>query len=571
MVVAQLLCVVILATATNAENFTWQGIASSDQTVKPPARYSAAMGTLNGDLYLYGGRGNKVNGTKLLGDVWHGDLTTGAVMWTQLTAQGPNPRHSTVYGVMDTYLIITHGRGVSDDDLFDDTWAFDMETKQWMVINTAVSDENGTDATSIPEGRIDAAGGVWGNLLWLSMGRNKRGRTLSDLWILNITKYNDSGEMILFGEWVMLDEGVGYNQYDPFLPHARYKHAGAPLSDTMFVFFGGCASGGYVGGPCPLGDSWVYDRIEEEWNRLEDCSSPINDGVMISLSEGRGLLVLGDEEDGPGAYPQLLSATEFNTSDLSVVDGDNKTWIITRGIGSAFPSKRSNPSIARDGTTVFIFGGRSVSSKDVVMSDLWQLTWTKEDGEPTSCPGGDYFSFVHLHGVLMYLAWGLLLPLGTLLGRYYRSCWPFWFILHIIVQSLGVLMTVAGFVLIFLVGSYSEPNFAHAIIGIVLTAVLLQQFLNGIFHPCVDRENGKTMSEEKTKYRRCWEIYHATSGFLSIALGLGQVTLGVFLVVAPFEVWVTWCALGLAWIVIFFIHEVVFVIHKIYKRVKKSV
>ena len=39
----------------------------------------------------------------------------------------------------------------------------------------------------------------------------------------------------------MLDEGVGYNQYDLFLPHARYKHAGAPLSDTMFVFFGGCA------------------------------------------------------------------------------------------------------------------------------------------------------------------------------------------------------------------------------------------------------------------------------------------------------------------------------------------
>ena len=43
------------------------------------------------------------------------------------------------------------------------------------------------------------------------------------------------------GEWEMLDEGVGYNQYDPFLPHARYKHAGVPLSNTTFVFFGGCA------------------------------------------------------------------------------------------------------------------------------------------------------------------------------------------------------------------------------------------------------------------------------------------------------------------------------------------
>ena len=47
-------------------------------------------------------------------------------------------------------------------------------------------------------------------------------------------------------------------------------------------------------------------------------------------------------------------------------------------------------------------------------------------------------------------------------------------------QSLGVLLTVAGFVLIFLVGSYSEPNFAHAIVGIVLTAILIHQFLNGI-------------------------------------------------------------------------------------------
>ena len=39
----------------------------------------------------------------------------------------------------------------------------------------------------------------------------------------------------------MLDEGVGYNQYNMFLPHARYKHTGVPLSDNTFIFFGGCA------------------------------------------------------------------------------------------------------------------------------------------------------------------------------------------------------------------------------------------------------------------------------------------------------------------------------------------
>lgn len=73
------------------------------------------------------------------------------------------------------------------------------------------------------------------------------------------------------------------------------------------------------------------------------------------------------------------------------------------------------------------------SGDDEVLADVWQLTWTPENGDERDCPG-PYFSFVHLHGVLMYAAWGLMLPLGALLGRYYRRYWPVWFILHIIVQ-----------------------------------------------------------------------------------------------------------------------------------------
>ena len=47
-------------------------------------------------------------------------------------------------------------------------------------------------------------------------------------------------------------------------------------------------------------------------------------------------------------------------------------------------------------------------------------------------------------------------------------------------QSLGVLLTVAGFVTVFMVGSFSNPDFPHAIVGIVLTFILIQQFLSGI-------------------------------------------------------------------------------------------
>ena len=44
-------------------------------------------------------------------------------------------------------------------------------------------------------------------------------------------------------------------------------------------------------------------------------------------------------------------------------------------------------------------------------------------------------------------------------------------------------------------------------------------------HPCVEKENGKTPSEEKSLWRRCWEIYHGISGAIAIAIGLGQVSL----------------------------------------------
>ena len=53
-------------------------------------------------------------------------------------------------------------------------------------------------------------------------------------------------------------------------------------------------------------------------------------------------------------------------------------------------------------------------------------------------------------------------------------------LLSLCVQCLGVLVTVAGFVVIFLVGSYNEPAFPHAIVGIVLTTLMIQQFLSGI-------------------------------------------------------------------------------------------
>ena len=71
-----------------------------------------------------------------------------------------------------------------------------MAARQWKVVNTSFYlDSNNTDDPLVPEGRIDPAGGVWDNLLWLSMGRNKNQRTLSDLWVLTVNETEDGEEL----------------------------------------------------------------------------------------------------------------------------------------------------------------------------------------------------------------------------------------------------------------------------------------------------------------------------------------------------------------------------------------
>jgi len=114
-----------------------------------------------------------------------------------------------------------------------------------------------------------------------------------------------------------------------------------------------------------------------------------------------------------------------------------------------------------------------------LLNDIWILT-----GEPTSsqdlpgdCPAV-WFSYLHLHGILLSVAWGMLFPTGVLVARYYRCGQSQkWLIIHVILQLLALAMSSAGFVIVFLVSS--KPNFPHAIIGIILQIFAVQQPING--------------------------------------------------------------------------------------------
>lgn len=71
MLLVQLLCAGILMTASSAQNFTWTGLPADSSSQQPPARHSAAMGasTTSNEFYVFGGRGNKDNGTEVFSEI----------------------------------------------------------------------------------------------------------------------------------------------------------------------------------------------------------------------------------------------------------------------------------------------------------------------------------------------------------------------------------------------------------------------------------------------------------------------------------------------------------------------
>ena len=68
-----------------------------------------------------------------------------------------------------------------------------------------------------------------------------------------------------------MSSGGGLNQYDPFSPHARAQHAGAPIAGDTFTVYGGCSRWGGGGGGCD--EKAVCVCVIVIWFGVCDCES----------------------------------------------------------------------------------------------------------------------------------------------------------------------------------------------------------------------------------------------------------------------------------------------------------
>lgn len=191
---------------------------------------------------------------------------------------------------------------------------------------------------------------------------------------------------------------------------------------------------------------------------------------------------------------------------------------------------------------------------------IWLMT--PLSGAPTH----DIESLVFWHARLMVLAWGILLPAGALVARYFKVLpsqdWPasldnkLWWHAHRTLQWGGVALASLAVYLVWQLGAYMGPLARwHGFGGWLLMFLGWLQILGGLARgskggPTDTRMRGDHY--DMTKHRIWFERLHKGLGWCCLLAAIAVIAAGLMLADAPrwmpllLALW--WAALGaLAW------------------------
>lgn len=132
--------------------------------------------------------------------------------------------------------------------------------------------------------------------------------------------------------------------------------------------------------------------------------------------------------------------------------------------------------------------------------------------------GGVGDTLLLVHGSLMVSAWGFFVPLG-IIWALRRNHTGSWFQMHKLLTSLGLFLTLVGFVLPIIVYnqgiSHVFLSSTHGKFGMVVVSLAMVHVVLAIGRP------SKNDSREQVcgvSLRRCWEIAHRLTGPLLLCL-----------------------------------------------------
>ncbi|RDY14371.1 Cytochrome b561 and DOMON domain-containing protein, partial [Mucuna pruriens] len=121
------------------------------------------------------------------------------------------------------------------------------------------------------------------------------------------------------------------------------------------------------------------------------------------------------------------------------------------------------------------------------------------------------------HGILGIMGWGLILPVGAIIARYFRHKDPLWFYLHAVIQFVGFTFGLGTVVLGLQLYSKMHVHIpAHRGIGIFALVLSILQIFAFFLRPNKD-----------SKIRKIWNWYHSWFGRLALIFAAINIVLGM--------------------------------------------
>jgi len=141
-----------------------------------------------------------------------------------------------------------------------------------------------------------------------------------------------------------------------------------------------------------------------------------------------------------------------------------------------------------------------------------------------------FLNDARVHGTLMVVSWGFLLPTGAIIARFGKHR-PnaLWYKCHRAIQVIGLIIALIGFgKALRSFDAFSQKGYdayTHACLGITTMAIAIFNPLNAVLRPHKPK-NG----EKKSTARFAWEIIHKTSGWSGCFLALVTISYGTTLI-----------------------------------------
>ncbi|XP_027335955.1 cytochrome b561 and DOMON domain-containing protein At3g61750-like [Abrus precatorius] len=121
------------------------------------------------------------------------------------------------------------------------------------------------------------------------------------------------------------------------------------------------------------------------------------------------------------------------------------------------------------------------------------------------------------HGIVGIIGWGLILPVGAIVARYFKHKDPLWFYLHAAIQFVGFTFGICTVLLGLQLYSKMHAHIpAHRGIGIFVMALSILQISAFFLRPNKD-----------SKMRKIWNWYHSWFGRLALLFAAINIVLGM--------------------------------------------